>query len=74
MSERITKEQLKDAIEIVDRSRQTHIVWVKHFEICPEHQRLVEDTVHSKEEQEEIIEEYTRVLDVLNKIKGYING
>ncbi len=61
------KDSIQKAINIVEKSRQSHIKWVKHFEKWPEDQALVKDKIHSLVEQKEIVAEYTEVLSVLKE-------
>jgi len=63
------EKQVAEAIDIITESRRTHIEWSKFFELCPEHQETVKDTVHDKAGQDEIIEEYNKVLKVLEAVK-----
>ena len=65
----LSLEDIQKAIRIIEESKATHVLWIEHFEIYPEHEAVVADTVHPKNEQLLIIKDYDHVIDVL---KGFL--
>lgn len=59
---------VKAAIRRIEESRDTHVKWMNHFDVCDFCREYPPQYVQSREEQAEIAQEYDGVLRVLKSL------
>jgi hypothetical protein len=64
----ITKDQIRKAIATVERSRQTHVNWIEHYDRYPEEEDRWEYPAGTRENHMKFVAGYDQVLRVLRAV------
>lgn len=62
------KASIDAAIRRMEESRETHVKWIKHFDVCDYCREHPPQYIQSSEEHAVIVQEYDGVLKVLRSL------